>query len=84
MGLKHGKYVYVRRKDGFYVKLRLLGLRFKRGGKKAEGYDYGDHNRYIILPRLLKARPRGAVVISEDDLPEEVRRRVMDIGPQRA
>lgn len=78
MGLKHGKYIYVERGDGLYVKIRLLGIRFKKGGKKSEA-DYNDPSRYVVLPVKQLAPPRGAVVIKAEDLPEAVRRLVEEI-----
>jgi len=73
--LKHGKYIYVQRSDGWYVKVRVLGIRFKRG-KSREGVDINDPSRYIVLPVKVKTPPFTAVVVREEDLPEPVRKAV--------
>ncbi|MEM0365675.1 MAG: DUF5622 domain-containing protein [Acidilobaceae archaeon] len=62
MGGKHGKYVYVRRSDGLYVKVRVLKSR-----------DEKDSSRYIPVGPVTKNPPLTFQVISEDDLPEEVK-----------
>lgn len=70
MGLKHRKYVYVQRSDGYYVKVRVLNIRF---GRKVEGGDVQDPTRYIVLGFKTKKPPRTAIVISEEALPQAVR-----------
>jgi len=77
MGLKHGKYIYVEREDGFYVKVRLLKIRFGKKGKEAG--DLNNPENYVVT--LVKTRnpPPSAMVIKEQDLPDEVRRRVGEV-----
>lgn len=73
MGLKHGKYVYVERKDGFYVKVRVLNIRFKKSGKKERySFDINDVSKYIVLPVKTRARPLKAEIVKVDDLPKPV------------
>ena len=62
MGGKHGKYVYVRRRDGLYVKVRVLKSR-----------DESDPSRYIVVGPVTKKAPITYEVLHEKDLPEEVR-----------
>ncbi|MCX8195598.1 MAG: DUF5622 domain-containing protein [Acidilobaceae archaeon] len=62
MGGKHGKYAYVRRKDGMYVKLRLLKSR-----------DEKEAERYIVIGPVRKTAPFGFEVLNEEDLPEQAR-----------
>ncbi|MEM4869612.1 MAG: DUF5622 domain-containing protein [Desulfurococcaceae archaeon] len=76
MGLKHRKYVYVERKDGYYVKIRVLNIRF---GKKIEGGDVQDPTRYIVTGVKTKKPPRSAVVVSEEVLPQQVRELVYTV-----
>ncbi len=63
MGGKHGKYVYVRRRDGWYVKVRVL-----------KGRDESDPTRYIIVGPKRRDAPITFEVLREEDLPEEVRK----------
>jgi hypothetical protein len=63
MGGKHGKYVYVRRKDGWYVKVRVL-----------KGRDEKDPSKYIVVGPKRRDAPITFEVIEEDRLPDEVRR----------
>ncbi|MEB3844869.1 MAG: DUF5622 domain-containing protein [Desulfurococcales archaeon] len=61
MGGKHGKYVYVARRDGWYVKVRVL---------KSRAED--DPSRYIVVGPKVREPPYTFTVVSEDDLPDEV------------
>lgn len=61
MGLKHGKYIYVMRGDGYYVKVRVFKGR-------EEGKD-----RYLVVGPKVKKPPRTAKVLREEQLPDEVR-----------
>lgn len=72
LGLKHGKYIYVRRSDGWYVKVRILGIRFKK--KSEENIDINDPNRYIVLPVKTREPPQKAVIVREENIPEVVRK----------
>ena len=77
MGLKHKKYIYVERGDGYYVKVRVLNVRFsKRGG--FEG-DISDPSRYIIVGFKTKKPPYNAIVISEESLPQAVREKLYSV-----
>ncbi|MEM1749523.1 MAG: DUF5622 domain-containing protein [Desulfurococcaceae archaeon] len=62
MGCKHGKYVYVRRRDGVYVKLRVLKSR-----------DASDSGKYIVVGSRALKPPYNCEVINEEDLPDTVR-----------
>ncbi len=68
MGGKHGKYVYVRRRDGWYVKVRVLKNRKE-----------DDPERYIIVGPKRRDAPFTFEVLSEDDLPESVRPRLYEV-----
>ena len=68
MGGKHGKYVYVRRKDGWYVKVRVFKNR-----------DAGNPDRYIIVGPKRREAPITFEVLREDELPEEVRKRLYEV-----
>ncbi|MEN3000050.1 MAG: DUF5622 domain-containing protein [Acidilobaceae archaeon] len=61
MGGKHGKYMYVKRGDGLYVKVRVLKSR-EQGPAK-----------YVILGPAAKVPPMGFELMKEEDLPEEAR-----------
>jgi len=63
VGGKHGKYVYVRRRDGWYVKVRVLKSR-----------EESDPERYIVVGPKVKVAPITYDVIDEEDLPDEARR----------
>ena len=65
MGGKHGKYVYVRRRDGWYVKVRVF---------KNRGPD--DPEAYIIVGPKVREPPFTFKVIHEDQVPEDVRRKL--------
>ncbi len=73
MGSKHGKYVYVKRDDGYYVKVRVLNIRFKKRGKEKYSFDINDPSRYVVLSVKIKKPPAKAQIIRIDDLPSSVR-----------
>ncbi|MET1159984.1 MAG: DUF5622 domain-containing protein [Thermoprotei archaeon] len=79
MGLKHGKYVYVKRSDGWYVKVRVLNIRFKKTGKPGYEFDINDPTKYIVLPVKTREPPIKARIVNAEDLPEEVRKLVYEI-----
>lgn len=60
MGLKHGKYIYVARADGWYIKVRVLKSRV-------------EESKYVIVGPKVRMPPLTAKVIKEDALPENVR-----------
>ena len=68
MGGKHGKYVYVRRPDGWFVKVRVL----KNRGE-------GDPSRYIVVGPKTRSPPPSFRVVDADELPEEVRQRLYEV-----
>lgn len=76
MALKHRKYIYVRRADGQYVKVRVLNIRF---GKKIEGGDVNDPTRYVVTGYKTMHPPRTAVIVNEEALPQKVRELVSSI-----
>lgn len=65
MGGKHGKYAYVRRKDGWYVKVRVLKSRSE-----------GDPERYLVVGPKVREPPATYTTIHENELPEPVRERL--------
>lgn len=71
MGLKHGKYIYVKRRDGWYIKVRVFNVRF--GKKMEEGIDTSNPALYMPTGVKVKAPPVTAVVLDEDALPQPVR-----------
>lgn len=77
MGLKHKKYVYVKRSDGWYVKVRVLNIRF--GSKIEQQADIGDPSRYIIISSKTKNPPQKAVIVGEEALPEGLRNQLYAI-----
>lgn len=64
MALKHGKYVYIRRSDGYYIKARV----FKSRGD--------DANKYVIVGPKLSKPPANAVIVREEQLEDRVRERL--------
>jgi uncharacterized protein YbjT (DUF2867 family) len=67
MGLKHKKYIYVKRADGAFVKIRVLKSRQEDGGK------------YIVVgPKVIRP-PNTATIINEESLPESVRKELYSI-----
>lgn len=80
MGLKHGKYIYVKRKDGWYVKVRVLNIRFKKKGKSEKySFDINNPEKYIVLPVKSRKPPIKAQIVNEEDLPETIRVKVSEI-----
>lgn len=61
MGLKHRKYAYVKRSDGWYVKVRVL---------KSRGEE---NSKYIIVGPKVKNPPPTATIIKEDVLPDSIK-----------
>jgi hypothetical protein len=76
LGLKHGKYIYVERSDGYYVKVRVLNIRFGRG--EIQG-NISDPSRYIIVGFKTKKPPHTAIVISEESLPQPIREKLYSV-----
>ncbi|MCI4438097.1 MAG: DUF5622 domain-containing protein [Ignisphaera sp.] len=67
MALKHKKYVYVKRSDGAYIKVRVLKSR-------EEGED-----KYIVTGPKVSKPPATATVINEENIPEAVRKKLYEI-----
>ena len=65
MGGKHGKYIYVERKDGWYVKVRVLKSR-----------DPSDPDKYIVIGPKVKEPPYTYRIMKEDDLPDLVKEKL--------
>ena len=68
MGLKHGKYVYIKRSDGWYVKARVI-----------KGAPADSPDKYIVVGPRVKVPPPEAEVVLEAQLPEEARRRLYEV-----
>ena len=65
MGGKHGKYIYVERKDGWYVKVRVLKSR-----------DPSDPDKYVVIGPKVKEPPYTYRIMKEDDLPDLVKEKL--------
>lgn len=76
MGLKHRKYIYVKRSDGYYVKVRVLNIRF---GSKMEQGDLSNPSRYVVVGYKTLKPPRTAVIVNEETLPDETRKAIYSI-----
>ncbi len=68
MGGKHGKYVYVRRGDGWYVKVRVLKSRSEN-----------DPSRYIVVGPKRRDVPPTFEILTETELPAEVRPKLYEV-----
>jgi len=68
MGGKHGKYAYVRRSDGWYVKVRVL---------KSRSED--DPGKYILLSYKTRNPPLTYPILREEELPDEVRTKLYQV-----
>ncbi len=68
MGGKHGKYIYVRRPDGWYVKVRVLKNREPK-----------DPSRYIVVGPKTKTPPPTFEVMDYDELPDEVKPKLYEV-----
>ena len=65
MGGKHGKYIYVERKDGWYIKVRVLKSR-----------DPSDPDKYVVIGPKVKEPPYTYRIMKEDDLPDLVKEKL--------
>ncbi|ABN70405.1 hypothetical protein Smar_1314 [Staphylothermus marinus F1] len=80
MGLKHGKYIYVERKDGWYVKVRVLNIRLKKKDKKEKySFDINDPEKYLVLQVKTRKPPFKAQIMREDDVPDEVKKALYQV-----
>jgi len=68
MGGKHGKYAYVRRSDGWYVKVRVF---------KNRADD--DPEKYLVVGPKVREPPFTFPVLEEDELPEAAREKLYTI-----
>ncbi len=68
VGGKHGKYVYIERRDGWYVKARVF-----------KGREDADPDKYIIVGPKTRRPPLTYQVIGEDNLPDEVKARLYEV-----
>lgn len=68
MGGKHGKYVYVRRKDKWYVKVRVFKNR-----------PDDDPEKYLVVGPKVREPPITFQVVDEEELPEGARRSLYEI-----
>ncbi len=68
MGGKHGKYIYVERNDGWFVKVRVLKSR-----------EPNDPEKYIIVGPKVKKPPLTYKVVKEEELPDEVRDKLYSV-----
>ncbi len=67
MGLKHGKYAYVRISEGRYVKVRLL---------KNRAEDLPE--RYLVVGPVVKKPPINATILDISELPTNVAERIIN------
>ncbi|MCE4625145.1 MAG: DUF5622 domain-containing protein [Desulfurococcales archaeon] len=72
MGGKHGKYVYVKLPDGWYIKVRV----FK--GRLGEKEDYSNLEPEAVIPvgPKVKEPPFTFKVVDIEEFPEEVRKKI--------
>ncbi len=68
MGGKHGKYVYVKRSDGWYVKVRVF-----------KGRPEDDPERYLVVGPKVREPPFTYHVIDEEDLPDDARSKLYSV-----
>ncbi len=68
MGGKHQKYAYVKRIDGWYVKVRVFKNR-----------EEGSSDKYLVVGFKTKKAPTTFPIIDEEELPGEVRRIVREV-----
>ncbi len=68
MGGKHGKYAYVQRRDGLYVKVRVF---------KNKPDDSPD--KYLVVGPKRRDAPPSYPLLREEDLPEEARRGLYEV-----
>ena len=68
MAGKHGKYAYVERRDGWYVKVRVFKNR-----------PESDPGKYLVVGPKTREAPPTFPVLKEDELPEEVRPRLYEV-----
>jgi len=68
LGGKHRKYVYVKRRDGWYVKVRVFKNR-----------SDDDPSKYIVVGPKVKNAPITYEVLDERDLPEAIREELYKI-----
>jgi hypothetical protein len=67
MGLKHKKYIYVKRADGGFVKVRVLKSRQE------------DESKYVVIgPKVIRPPPT-AVIVNEEGLPEYVKKELYNL-----
>uniref|UniRef100_A0A7J3QE77 Cren protein n=1 Tax=Ignisphaera aggregans TaxID=334771 RepID=A0A7J3QE77_9CREN len=64
MALKHGKYVYIERSDGYYVKARVFKSR------------NDDASKYIIIGPKTHKPPMNALILKEDQIPDNLKEKL--------
>ena len=79
MGVKHGKYIYIERKDGWYVKVRVLNIRLRKKGKEKFTFDINDPSKYIVLNSKTRNPPFKADILKEEDVPPEIQKKLYTI-----
>ncbi len=79
MGAKHGKYIYIQRRDGWYVKVRVLNIRLKKKGKEKFSFDINDPEKYIVVKTKTRNPPFNAEILKEEDIPLEVQKKIYRI-----
>lgn len=68
MGGKHGKYAYVQRSDGWYVKVRIL-----------KGREDSDPEKYVVVGLKTRNPPPTYPILREDQLPEDVKHKLYSL-----
>ena len=68
MGLKHKKYVYVLRSDGWYVKVRVI-----------KSLPEDSPEKYIPVGPKTRKPPLTATILKEEELPVEARDKLYQI-----
>lgn len=64
VALKHGKYVYIERSDGYYIRARVLKSRDDESSK------------YIIIGPKLRKPPANATILKESQLPNNTKEKL--------
>ncbi len=67
MALKHGKYVYIERSDGYYVKARVFKSRDE------------ESTKYIIIGPKLRKPPMNAAIVKETQLPNTIKEKLYTV-----
>lgn len=68
MAGKHGKYAYVQRRDGWYIKVRVF-----------KNKEESDPAKYLVVGPKRRDAPPTFPLLREEDLPDEVKAKLYEI-----